>query len=163
MTCIKPYTGKLCYTTREKGRLKDAFMSLKAQRQRCNNPKAYDYKWYGGKGIRVTYPTREFIGWFLEESKKFKREDKLSIDRLNHNKHYTFGNIQLVTRSENSREMARRHKSVAIVLYSPDNVELATFKDSVVAESITGYHNATIRHSVRNETSLRDGHYFRRK
>ena len=162
MKFIKPYEGRLDSRMLKEGRLKDAYTSLRGQRYRCNNKNSEDYKWYGAKGIKVIYPTRYFIGWYLKEAKRFKKGEKISIDRIDHNGNYMFNNIRLVTRSENSREMARRLRSIDITLYSPDNIKLATFKDSIVAENLTKYKGENIRHCVRVSGLLRDGYYFRR-
>ena len=79
MKFIKPYEGRLDSRMLKEGRLKDAYTSLRGQRYRCNNKNSEDYKWYGAKGIKVIYPTRYFIGWYLKEAKRFKKGEKWHI------------------------------------------------------------------------------------
>lgn len=71
-------------------------------RKRCNNPKHRRFRYYGGKGIMV------FPGW--ENFKAFKAFAEnsgyvpgLSIDRIDPERGYAPGNVEFVTKSENSR------------------------------------------------------------
>lgn len=75
------------------------------QRKRCYNPKNPMYKWYGKKGVRVDYSLDEFLLWYYEAAKSFKRP---TVDRIDHAKDYSFENIQIVEKSENSKERISR-------------------------------------------------------
>jgi len=86
-----------------------ALNSLNAQRQRCNYKKSVKYKWYGARGIKVEYSTREFVGWYLENIKN-KRFKKPVTSRIDHSKNYCFGNINLEECSENTKERCVRSK-----------------------------------------------------
>src|SRR4029077_12498624 len=73
--------------------------------QRCHNPKAPDYKYYGAKGIKVFYTSIVE----LVNDIGLRPSINHSIDRIDHLGHYTPGNCEWVTKSENTkREMKHR-------------------------------------------------------
>ena len=76
------------------------YNTWRGMRARCNNPNNFDYKWYGGKGVKC-----------IEEWKSFKvfkdwallngYEDGLTVDRKDSRKDYTPDNIRFITHEEN--------------------------------------------------------------
>lgn len=123
------------------------------QKERCNRVKHKSYKFYGAKGIRVEYSSREFVTWYLEQIKKFKG-DKPSVGRIDHSKNYSLDNIEMVTCSENSKEMIRRcgapdkrkfieisknQKIIAIVLGLSKASEVTGISPSQICGLIKGY------------------------
>ncbi len=77
--------------------------------QRCSNPKATGYKYYGGKGIKFLLSEIEFeFLWIRDEAKKMKRP---SIDRIDSNGHYCFENCRFIELSENCRRSAKRPRA----------------------------------------------------
>ena len=86
------------------GYLRKTFSDMK---QRCNNPKAHNYKWYGGRGIQVLFKSVDkFIDYVTAVLQIDPR--RLTIDRINNNGHYEKGNIRFVTRAENNRNRPKR-------------------------------------------------------
>ena len=83
------------------------YASWKAQREHCNNKNNPGYRYYGKKGIKVEYSSRQFIGWWTAEYKKNPLK-KPTVGRLDHEKNYTFKNIKLEEHLENSTEGAQR-------------------------------------------------------
>ena len=87
------------------GNLKSRWKHMK---ERCENPKRKDYKYYGGKGVAVCeawHDYRTFRKWFYyamisEGSYNLK---VLVIDRRNPNEGYYPDNCHLVTVQENAR------------------------------------------------------------
>lgn len=75
------------------------------QVKRCNNKKCKEFKWYGEKGISVKYELKEFLEWYYINAVNFEIP---TIDRINHDNDYCFENIQIVEKSENSKERIRR-------------------------------------------------------
>lgn len=71
-------------------------------KQRCYNPKAKGYRWYGGKGITVCDEWRNcfvaFQAWALENG----YADNLTIDRIDSNKGYQPGNCRWIPGPENA-------------------------------------------------------------
>ncbi len=71
-------------------------------RQRCDNPKAYSYKWYGRRGIKVCFKNaNEFIDYVVNELQVDPRG--LTIDRIDNDGHYEPGNIRFVSQAENNQ------------------------------------------------------------
>ena len=76
-------------------------LHLDAARIRCTYPKQANYKWYGGKGVRMLLTELE-----AEILYKIARADKMkqpSIDRINSKGDYHFGNCRFIELSENVR------------------------------------------------------------
>ena len=101
------YFNKSTMTRRES----IAYMRWVRQRQRCNNKKCTGYKDYGGRGIKVEYDSRSFVGWFLNKTKNILIKDikRFHVGRIDHSKNYTLDNIELVSISENTKERNTRH------------------------------------------------------
>ena len=74
-------------------------LHLKAAKSRCNNPNRKDYKYYGGKGIRMLL-TRAGITflWIRDHADQMKRP---SIDRINPHGDYSFRNCRFMELSGN--------------------------------------------------------------
>jgi hypothetical protein len=154
MSKQKIYTGSLGNRgDNMSAEAKRAYNIWNSQRSRCNNPRSASYKYYGAKGIRVQYTAREFIGWWLENIKKFKGE-RPSVSRLDHSKDYALSNIRMESISDNNRESALRTRPGAreIVAYDPRTGKLlATYKSIREASEKTGYSVTNICHTcVRN-------------
>lgn len=77
-------------------------------KQRCYNPKAIGFKYWGGRGIRMCQAwlrsPEKFIRWALAHG--WKRG--LLIDRKNNDGNYTPGNCRFLTRA-NSNRNRRKH------------------------------------------------------
>lgn len=71
-------------------------------KQRCKNPNHQDYKYYGGKGIKICQEWRKdfmaFRKWAIANG--YKKD--LVIDRINNDEDYKPDNCQFITSSENS-------------------------------------------------------------
>lgn len=87
--------------------VKRAYAAWSLSRDRCNNPRNKDYKYYGGKGIRVLYSSREFIVWWTIQfkSKKWKNP---TVGRIDHDRDYRFDNIEMQEKVDNSLERIDR-------------------------------------------------------
>lgn len=86
---------------------KQGYVSWANQRSKCNNSKNPDYKYYGGKGIRVKYSSREFVGWWIKNLSK-KSWQQPTVGRIDHDGDYCFENIEMQERRENISERCRR-------------------------------------------------------
>ena len=104
---------------------KDASMNRlrnrwKHMRERCNNPKRKDYRYYGGRGIKVCKEWGSFIGfldWWNRAANLAKWWDcevdvyALDIDRINPSEGYCPQNCRLITHKENvTRAIVRNEK-----------------------------------------------------
>lgn len=81
-------------------RLTRAFRRIK---ERCYNKDCIDYKWYGGKGVRVCdewlYNPVNFSKWAMANG----YSDDLTIDRIDSNGNYEPSNCRWISIEENSR------------------------------------------------------------
>lgn len=68
--------------------------------QRCENPNATGYEYYGARGIKVCEEWHEFTN-FLEDMGEVP--DGLEIDRINNEGDYEPANCQWATRSDQSK------------------------------------------------------------
>ncbi len=94
-----------------KTRLYTIFSGMK---QRCYNPNAEHFKFYGGRGIAICdewmgeHGVNNFIEWALNNG----YEEHLTIDRIDPDGDYSPTNCQWITQSENSsraRHTAKPH------------------------------------------------------
>lgn len=61
--------------------------------QRCTNPRASNYAYYGGRGISVGFASTALMAdWLLQELGP--RPEGATLDRINTNGHYTPGNLR---------------------------------------------------------------------
>lgn len=90
---------------------KRAYLVWQNQRCRCNNKNRACYRYYGEKGIKVEYSSREFIGWWIKEFKKFKKFKGINaqVGRIDHSKNYKFDNIEMISKADNIREKNIRY------------------------------------------------------
>lgn len=68
-------------------------------KQRCFNPNGRDWKWYGGKGIRISDEWRYDFRAFLSYVGR-RPSPKHSIDRIDSNGHYEPGNVRWASWTE---------------------------------------------------------------
>lgn len=127
-----------------------AYRAWNGQDNRCNNPKSKAYQYYGAKGVELRYGRTEFIEWYKKEMETFDGT-KPNVGRMDHNGHYEFGNIQIESKSSNTREMAARtfahgHSSEKKVgLFSKNTHEcIATFKSIAECADYFGMNRSAI-------------------
>lgn len=70
--------------------------------QRCLNPGATQFRYYGGRGIEFRFPSTAFMAdWLL--GNLGPKPANTSIDRIDFNGHYEPGNLRWATKTEQSR------------------------------------------------------------
>jgi hypothetical protein len=67
---------------------------------RCTNPAASNYKYYGGRGIKVDESWKEFVNFLRDMG---DRPKNTSLDRVNNDGNYEFYNCRWATPSEQRR------------------------------------------------------------
>jgi hypothetical protein len=84
-----------------------------AMRARCNNPNEHEYKYYGGRGIKVCKEWEDFsifYNWAIKEGYK----KTLTIDRIDNDLGYMPSNCRFVTRTIQNRNTSRCNKVIDI-------------------------------------------------
>jgi hypothetical protein len=82
-------------------------------RKRCYNDKAYNYKNYGGRGIKICVEWQEFLP-FYEWAMASGYRDDLEIDRIDVNGHYEPSNCRWVTEHQQQANTRRSNSFVGV-------------------------------------------------
>jgi hypothetical protein len=85
-----------------------AWMNMK---QRCNNQFYYNFKYWGGRGIKICIRWSKFEN-FLEDM-GYKPSPELMLERVDNNKGYSKDNCKWATREEQMKNRAWRDQNVA--------------------------------------------------
>lgn len=96
------------------------FRLWKSMRDRCYNPRANNWAWYGGKGIQIDPAWNDFAP-FREWALANGYQDGLQIDREDTGKNYEPSNCRWLTQPENikrARAGMDSELSQGLVLYS---------------------------------------------
>ena len=77
------------------------YMRWKSMMQRCNDPKAVNYKYYGAVGIKVCDRWHDFQAFLADMGKC--ADKSLTLDRIDNAKGYKPGNCRWVTRAAQNK------------------------------------------------------------
>lgn len=83
-----------------------------AMRQRCENPRDQNYRYYGGRGISVCLEWSQF-GAFRDWAMASGYQEGLTIERRENDLGYEPGNCIWITQSEQMRNTRRSHRLTA--------------------------------------------------
>ena len=87
--------------------------SWQHMKQRCNDPKSTQYRWYGARGIKVCPEWVNSFSQFLKDMGE--RPEGHTLDRIDTNGDYTFKNCRWATLKQQSDN--RRNPSEAMKKY----------------------------------------------
>lgn len=119
----------------------------KGMNKRCNNPNAIDYKWYGGKGVKVCAEWKNYLN-FREWALSHGYNIGLTIDRIESNNGYEPSNCQWLTRSENSKRRHINDKGRVILTHGGETHKLAEWA------RILHMNESTLSHRLRRGWSV---------
>lgn len=123
----------------EKFPWKKILVSIK---QRCNNPKNKDYKYYGERGIE-NHLTIEDIKFLYIHDKAYLMENP-SIDRKNNDKNYTLANCRFIEQGKNTAERNVRVLSKSTLQYSKGGKFIKEWKSIREIERILKINHSNI-------------------
>jgi len=86
-----------------------AYGSWSSMRRRCYDTKRHNYKYYGGRGVKVCDRWNQSFLLFLEDMGE-RPSKSHTIDRIDNNKDYTPDNCKWSTKTEQS--MNRRDRKL---------------------------------------------------
>jgi len=126
-------------------------------KQRCNNPKATGYKWYGGRGIKclITLEELKFL-WFRDKAWKLKIP---SIDRKDSNGNYTLENCRFIELSENVSRVNRK----TILQYDLEGIFISEYKSIQQAIIYTKQSRYEISKNLQGKTKSINGFIWKYK
>lgn len=130
-------------------------------RSRCMNPKRKNYKWYGGKGIKVDDRWYVYLNFhedmsqaYYEHVKKFG-EKNTSLDRINVNGHYCKENCKWSTLKE-------QHSNKSNTIYITHNHKTQTLeewsKDTKLSKKTIYYRIFRYKWSIKDALSFEKRH-----
>jgi len=96
--------GKSSGGYRHGGRWTRLYKVWQDMKARCYRLTRKDYKWYGGKGIKVCSEWVNDFAVFREFALTHGYTDELTIDRKDSNKGYFPDNVQFISREENTKK-----------------------------------------------------------
>lgn len=85
------------------------YLSWAAMKNRCLRTNSHNWKYYGGRGIRICKKWHSFVNFFADMG---ERPLGKSLDRINNSGNYTPKNCKWSTHSEQTRN-TRRNKGPA--------------------------------------------------
>jgi hypothetical protein len=116
-------------------------------KNRCLNPYARDYKYYGGRGITIDSAWLVFENFLADMGRRPSSE--YTLERINNNGNYCKDNCEWTTREDQARNRPAYNK-LNMVLADQIRKEYATGKFSqdylAVKYDITQYHISAIIH-----------------
>lgn len=140
-----------------------AYGAYRGQLKRCYKSYSNSYDDYGAKGIRVEYETREFMFWYMEKLKTFSGVDPV-VGRIDHSKNYSFGNIEMISRTENTKERNERYGNPTaakpVVVTKLDGSFVAEYPSGRAASRATGVCQADVQRCCQKEFKQSKGLIF---
>lgn len=83
----------------------ELYNTWKKMRDRCNNPNAHNYKYYGEKGIKVCKSWNSFEKFIKDVGERPSKNH--TLDRINPNGDYKLSNCRWVTKEDQARNKNR--------------------------------------------------------
>jgi hypothetical protein len=129
-------------------------------KQRCNNPKRKDYKYYGGRGIKCLITAEELKElWFRDNAFKMK---KPTVDRINNNSHYEYSNCRFIEQSANSSKRNENLKK-PVLQYTINGVFIKEWDSLYSAAEVLQIEASSIRRNLNGKYHTAGGFIWKLK
>lgn len=93
-------------------------------KDRCGRVKAHNYKWYGGRGIRVCERWRNFRNFLADMG---ERPAGMTLDRIDSDGHYEPGNCRWATQ----KEQVNNSRTVRLIEFGGECLTLSAWAQRV--------------------------------
>lgn len=130
-------------------------------KQRCENPKDQDYKWYGGRGIKCLITEEELKELYIRD--KAHLLNRASIDRKDNDGNYTFDNCEFIEQSKNSIKANKLHKPKKILQFTLDNKFIKEWSSISEASKFYNCHISNISNNLLLKNQTACGYIWRYK
>jgi hypothetical protein len=121
---VSARTGRLAKKHGHSGSMKSAtYTSWARMKQRCTNPNATQWKYYGGRGITVSEKWRESFSAFLSDMGA--RPQNMTLDRIDSDGDYTPDNCRWATR----KDQCNNRRTNRLITYNGETLTLTQWSD----------------------------------
>lgn len=123
---------------------------LKYIKRRCDNKKCKSYKNYGGRGIECRITEEESKDLWIRD--KADVMEKPSIDRINNDGNYEFGNCRFIEHRINSGRSAKEHAH-KILQYDLEGNFIKQWENANAVSNYLNIHPMSVNRICRTETT----------
>lgn len=127
---------------------RQAAWSYIRQVKRCEDQKHELYYRYGARGLTVDYSIEEFVAWWVKNIKTRPKWKRPTCGRVDHDKGYSFDNIEMQECSDNCKEAAQRTRFLKknkyqrkVMLINKKGEDVILFHSIKSAQSSLKLHN----------------------
>jgi len=130
-------------------------------KQRCENPKDQDYKYYGLRGIKCNITEEEIKELYIRDNaSQMKRP---SIDRIDNDGDYCLSNCRFIEQSKNSIRANKLHKPKKILQFSLNGKFIKEWKSISQASEFYNCHISNISNNLLLKNQTACGYIWRYK
>jgi hypothetical protein len=113
----------------------------KSMRERCGNPNAQNYKFYGAKGIRVCEQWQNSFPAFKEWALSSGYAPHLELDRIDSSKNYSPENCRWLSKRENIKLARMSLSTKTAALLSEEATLLSMSQEALIAKIVEEHYS----------------------
>lgn len=144
---VRVRSGKVQVYTRGKNHGESRtplYRRWKSMRERCSNPQHQNYKYYGGKGIRVCDEWNKDFFAFKKWAASSGYSPELELDRIDPAKDYSPENCRWLGKRENIKRARSALNLETAILLGEKADELGVSQDTIIVSIVEEYFSARL-------------------